>query len=107
MMSVTMLLVICTSRNSASMPWATVMSRSPAARTGPGAAPAIVARTARMVARDWKVLRIQSSFTEWSALPAKVRIEPEERADGMSREQRCQGHAGGGGARSEEHTSEL
>jgi hypothetical protein len=31
MISVTMLLVICTSRNSASMPCATVMSRSPAA----------------------------------------------------------------------------
>src|SRR5262249_50714747 len=34
MISVTMLLVIWTSRNSASMPWATVISRSPAAHAG-------------------------------------------------------------------------
>src|SRR5260370_9765972 len=93
MMSVLWLFVICTSRNSASMPWATLISRSPAARTGWGGAPTIVARTARMVARDWKVLRIKALLhsLEWSALAAKVRIEPEERADGMSREKGCQG----------------
>src|SRR5260370_40379364 len=93
MMSVLWLFVICTSRNSASMPWATLISRSPAAHAGSGAAPTIVARTARMVARDWKVLRIKALLhsLEWSALAAKVRMEPEERADGMSREKGCQG----------------
>jgi hypothetical protein len=51
---------------------------------------AIVTKTARMVARHWKILRIEPPTPKWSALAAKVGMEPEERPDGMSREQGCQ-----------------
>src|SRR6266478_7000488 len=63
MMRVTMLLVICTSRNSASMPWATVTSRSPDAHTGaanPG--PVTAPRMASSIAMDRRVFRIEPSL---------------------------------------------
>src|SRR5216683_3656683 len=94
MMSVTMLLVICTSRNSASMPWAIVTSRSPAAHTSAGAAsppPASAATMAMIAATNRKVLSMESSFTGWSALSARITARPKTQADSMSAAKGCQG----------------
>src|SRR6266581_8746749 len=63
MMRVTMLLVICTSRNSASMPWATVTSRSPAAHArAASSGPATTPSMASSIAMDRRVFRIESSL---------------------------------------------
>src|SRR6266508_777324 len=63
MMRVTILLVICTSRNSASMPWATVTSRSPAARAGAAnSGPATAPTMATSIAMDRRVFRIEPSL---------------------------------------------
>src|SRR6266446_8013165 len=65
MIRVTMLLVICTSRNSASMPWAMVTSRSPAAHTWARTArptPARVANMARTDATDLITRRMEASL---------------------------------------------
>src|SRR5438445_5863045 len=94
MMSVTMLLVICTSRNSASMPWAIVTSRSPAAHTSAGAAsppPASAATMAMIDAKNRNVLSMESSLTGWSALSARITARLKTQADSMSAAKGCQG----------------
>src|SRR5215475_6713805 len=72
MMSVTMLFVICTSRNSASIPCAIVTSRSPAAH-----AVATATRRARTVASEVSVRGM--------APPARVGLLADRGADPMSK----------------------
>src|SRR5437867_6421695 len=70
MMRVTMLLVICTSRNSASIPWATVTSRSPAPQAVAENTGNVAPSTASSIAMERMALRIEPSLPGWIASSA-------------------------------------